>query len=179
MTQPFPATLDAVFARHHEPESLFQALLPAICNVLNTDRCFLEVRQPNRRLYRDFCWRRSSEFPDFSTDGWQPENRWEEEDPLFAAALRAAPSIFVEDVETADPEVLNLAFERRYFGHRALVHAHICQRDVLYGILQPCVFGKPRLWSEFDRAVIDGLVDRLKPFVIQYGKTAAVQERCA
>lgn len=172
MIKTFPAPLEAVFARHQEPEALFEAVLPIVCDVLNTDRCFLEVRQPTKRLYRDFCWRRSPEFPDFSTETWQPEKTWETEDPLFAAALLAAPSIFVEDVETASPDVVNLEFERQYFGHRALIHAHICQGKVLYGILQPCVFGRPRVWSEFDRSVIDQVVERLKPFVISYGKTA-------
>ena len=38
------------------------------------------------------------------------------EDPLFAAALRTEPSIFVEDVETASPEIVNLAFEQQTFG---------------------------------------------------------------
>lgn len=137
-----PASLEAVFANQSQPEALFTALLPAVCEVLQTDRCFLHVRQPAERLYRNFCWRRLAEFPDTSTDGWQPEQPWEEEDPMFAAALRCANSIFVEDIETASPEVLNVEFERNYMGHRALVHAHICQDGVLRGILQPCILEK-------------------------------------
>jgi GAF domain-containing protein len=171
-----PSSLEALFAADHEPEALFEALLPLLCDILKTDRCFLEVRKPSERLYRVFCWRRSSEFPDMTTNGWQREQPWEEEDPLFAASLRAEPSIYVEDVETAPPDVLNLEFERKYFGHRALVHAHICQDGVLHGILQPCVFGHPRVWSPFDRAVIDQVTERLRPTVVSYGETASLEK---
>lgn len=168
------APLDAVFASHDEPEALFEALLPTVCEVLQTDRCFLAVRQPTNRLHRIFCWRRSPEFPDFATDNWQSEQLWENDDPMFAAALRAAPSIFVEDVETAGSDVLNLAFERANFGHRALVHAHICQDGVLRGILQPCIFGQPRIWSEADRQVVAQVIEQVKPFVVRYGEIASL-----
>jgi hypothetical protein len=167
-----PPELEAVFATHSEPEAVFVALLPQICEVLQTDRCFLQVRQPEKRLYRIFCWRRSPQFPDLATATWQPEEPWEKEDPMFAAALRADPSIFIEDVETAGSEVLDVDFELKNFGHRALIHAHICQNGVLHGILQPCLFGHPRVWSEGDRATIAQVIDRVKPFVVGYGERA-------
>lgn len=163
--------LAEVFTKYSEPEAVFAALLPAVCEVLQTDRCFLHVRNPNKRLYRVFCWCRP-QFPDMSTDVWQKEEPWEQDDPMFAAALRTAPSIFVEDVETASPEVLNIDFERENFGHRALIHAHICQDEVLWGILQPCIFGHPRVWSEGDRAVIAQVIEKVKPFVVSYGELA-------
>jgi GAF domain-containing protein len=168
------APLDAVFDSHGEPEALFEALLPIVCKVLQTDRCFLFVRQPATRLHRIFCWRRSPQFPDFATDHWEPEQHWEKDDPMFAASLRAAPSIFVEDVETAGSDVLNLEFERANFGHRALIHAHICQDGILRGILQPCVFGQPRIWSEVDRQVVAMVIEQVKPFVVRYGETASL-----
>jgi GAF domain-containing protein len=170
IAQPFPARLTAVLTHPDRPEALFQALLPAVCEVLRTDRCFLQVRQPSRRFYRIFCWRRSPEFPDLSTETWQPEAPWETEDPMFAAALRAEPSIFVEDVETADPSLLNAAFERKSFGHRALIHGHICQDGVLWGILQPCLFQQPRRWSDFDRWIMAEVIQRLTPVVVTYSK---------
>ncbi|WP_315874613.1 GAF domain-containing protein [Thermocoleostomius sinensis] len=167
-----PPVLEQSFA-HSNPEAIFVALLPAVCEVLQTDRCFLEVRNPQTRLHRNICWRRSPDLPDTSTEGWQPEQEWEQEDPMFAAALRTAPSIYVEDVETAAPEVLNLEFERKYFGHRALIHAHICHEQQLWGILQPCMFGQPRVWSEFDRAIIEQLTDKLAPIVVHYVRTTS------
>jgi len=168
------APLDAVFASHNEPEALFEALLPKVCEVLQTDRCFLVVRQPATRLSRIFCWRRSPEFPDFSTDHWEVEQPWENDDPMFAASLRAAPSIFVEDVETAGADVLNVEFERANFGHRALIHAHICQDGILHGILQPCIFGQPRVWSDRDRQVVAQVIEQIRPFVVRYGETASL-----
>jgi GAF domain-containing protein len=169
---PLPPILDSAFA-HSQPEVIFAALLPAVCQVLQTDRCFLEVRNPHTRLHRNICWRQDPTLPDTSTDGWQPEQEWEQEDPMFAAALRTADSIYVEDVETADASVLNLEFERKYFGHRALVHAHICHENMLWGILQPCVFQQPRVWSQGDRALIEQLTDRLTPIVVQYVRQAS------
>ncbi|MCU0523311.1 MAG: GAF domain-containing protein [Elainella sp. Prado103] len=165
-----PLCLEAIFAEYPQPEQVFQNLLPGVGDVLNVDRCFLEIRQPIDRCYRIFCWRRSDQFPDLTTDGWQPEQPWEQEDPLFEAALRAEPSIFVEDIETANPEVLNLNFEQQSFGHRALIHAHIRETGTLWGILQPCVFEHPRVWSPFDRAVIHTLTTRLLPWVKAYAE---------
>jgi GAF domain-containing protein len=165
------AVLDAVFTQYREPESLFSALLPALCEVLSADRCFLHVRNPTTRMHRVFCWRRSSEMPDVSTPGWQKEEEWEKEDPMFAAALRTAPSIFVDDVETASPEVLNLEFERKYLKHRALVHAHLCQDQQLWGILQPCLFDSPRVWTSADRSIIASVIEKITPLVVDYVKS--------
>ena len=123
-------------------------------------------------MHQNICWRRSSEIPDTSTKGWELEMEWEKEDPMFAAALRTDPSIFVEDIELASPDVLNVDFERKYLGHRALIHAHICHEGLLWGILQPAVFGHPRVWSECDRSVIEWAIEYLKPFVLSYVKDA-------
>lgn len=50
--------------------------------------------------------------------------------------------MFVDDVETAGAEVVNLPYEREVFGHRTLIHAPVYQNGQLYGILEPCVFGQ-------------------------------------
>lgn len=175
MTQnPLPQTLQDVFRLHSQPEALFAALLPALCDTLQTDRCFLEVRNPQTRMHQNICWRRYPDLPDTSTQGWQPEQEWEKEDPMFAAALHLEDSIFVEDVETAAPTVLNREFEQKYFGHRALIHAHICQDGQLWGILQPCIFGQPRIWSNFDRSIIHQVTEALTAIVIRYVQAARV-----
>lgn len=174
LKETLPPALEEIFTKYSEPEAVFAALLPAVCEFLQTDRCFLQVRHPHNRLYRVFCWCRSPQFPDLSIDVWQQEEHWEQDDPMFAAALRSSPSIFVEDVETTAPEVLNVNFERENFGHRALIHAHICQDDLLWGILQPCIFRHPRVWSEGDRALVTQVIERVKPFVISYATLADV-----
>jgi len=167
-----PPNLETLFTDELQPEVFFNLLLPAICQELQTDRCFLHLRQPQTRLYRVFCWRRCHEFPDLTTEGWQTEEAWELDDPMFAAAMRCVPPIFVEDIETAGPDVLNVEFERQYLGHRALIHAHICGDGTLYGILQPCLFGETRVWSEADQRLVKALLQRLAPIVIDYVATA-------
>lgn len=183
--QVLPEILEELFVTNTEPDAVFSALLPALCQVLQCDReagggsvhrCFLYLRNPYNNLGKTpYCWLRSPQYPDVSTSVWakEPESL-PREDPLFAAALRTDASIFVEDVETASPEVVNLAFERKHFGHRALVHAHLCQDGVLWGILQPCVFGQPRVWSEFERFVIAQVTQKITPLAVAYVKAAGI-----
>ncbi|NJR51777.1 MAG: hypothetical protein HC780_21545 [Leptolyngbyaceae cyanobacterium CSU_1_3] len=87
---------------------------------------------------------------------------------MFAAALRTEPSIFVEDVLTASADLLNAQFEQENFGHRSLIHGHICHNDQLWGVLQPCVFGQPRIWSVEDRATIVTIIDQITAWVMGY-----------
>jgi GAF domain-containing protein len=164
-----PPALDRIFSRTN-PEELFGELLSILGETLQVDRCFLLVRDPASRYHRVFCWRRSDAFPDTSTAGWEKEQEWERDDPMFAAALACKPSIFVSDIDTEPAEVLNWQFEKENLGHRALVHGHLRHEGKLWGILQPCVFDRPRIWSEFDRAVIETAIDRLIPIVRDYVK---------
>lgn len=176
MTEPVLSIFQAVFDNYRRPESIFAALLPPLCEVLQVDRCFLALRNPATRMSKiAFCWRRKLDVPDVTTDDWRLEpDGWAAEDPLFAASLRTTPSIYVEDVETADPSVVNVEFERQYFGHRALVHSHIHQDGQLWAILQPCVFGSPRIWTNADRAIIASLEPKLLPIAIDYVQQAGV-----
>ncbi|NEP16436.1 MAG: GAF domain-containing protein [Leptolyngbya sp. SIO4C1] len=167
----FPTELEQLFHQAATPERLFAELMPTLGELLKCDRCFLYLRDPQTRYGRvTHCWRRSDTYPDVSDPDWQQEepSELEAQDPLFAAALRAENSIFVEDVETADSDTLNLEFEQRVFGHRALVHAHITKDDQLWGILQPCVFERPRPWIMFDRSIIIHTTQKLVPFVREY-----------
>lgn len=170
-----PAALEEIFAAYSNPEILFPKLLKAIGEVIQCDRCFLLVRHPQTRIYRNFCWRRSLDLPNTETDAWQSEEEWEKEDPMFAAALRTVPPIFVSDIETAPPEVLNVEFERNSLGHRALVHAHIVDDGQLWGILQPCMFGQPREWTQSDRALISTVIERLRQPVVDYVKSNSAE----
>ena len=168
MTQ-LPAVLQTVFEQHHEPDAVFSALLPPLCEVLQCDRCFLMLRNPSTRIGKvAYCWRRNPNVPDMMEYQWKQEEAWEKEDPLFAAALNGKPSVYVEDVETAGSDVLNREFEQENFGHRALIHAHLRQEGQLWGILQPCVFGQPRIWSERDRTLITELEAKLAPLAREF-----------
>lgn len=91
---------------------------------------------------------------------------------MFAAALRTEPSLFIEDVETTSPDVLSQEFERRSFGHRALIHAHLCQDGKLWGVLQPCLFDQPRKWIAAEQHAIDAIVQAITPKAVTYIKAA-------
>lgn len=171
-----PSVLESILAIGNEPDTVFSALLPALGDVLQCDRCFLYLRNPQTKIGKiAYCWRRSDRYPDVTDSEWKAEPpSLPEEDPLFAAAVRAQPSIFVEDVETASPEVVNRDFERTNFGHRALIHAHLCQDSLLWGILQPCLFEQPRIWTEFDCFVIDRVEKEITPLAIAYVKAVGL-----
>ncbi|MDM9381387.1 GAF domain-containing protein [Chlorogloeopsis sp. ULAP01] len=165
-----PKAIRNILDTHTEPDSVFSALVPVLGEILQCDRCFLYIRNPQTKLGKvPYCWRRSREIPEVIDSEWKLEpDSLTKEDPMFAAAIRTDPSIYVEDVETANPEVVNKEFERKQFGHKALIHAHLCQDGQLWGILQPAIFGQKRVWSKFDRAIITKLESELTPLVVRY-----------
>lgn len=140
-----------------------QQLVTDVGQHLNADRCFLHIRKPEQGLGRiAYCWRRDESIPDAIRAEWEEDARTLPDiDPLFRAALLTQPSVYVDDVETAPATVLNRDFEAQTFGHRALVHAHVVEGDTLWGILQPCMFGQPRHWTDADRAYIDSQLPQL------------------
>ena len=173
-----PKNLEQVF-EIEDTNKLLANLTKELVETLNShgecvdlvDRVFLYVRYPQTRYGQAaFCYCRNSDIPNVQEEEWkqeQPEDL-EQVDPMFAAAINCKPSIFVDDVETADPETLNREFEAQEFGHRALVHGHICEGDKLWGILQPCVFGHPHHWTAEDKQIIEEVCDRLVPIVKEY-----------
>ena len=142
----------------------------AIADILQVDRCFLYVRNPQTRYGQAaFCYCRNPEVPDVSSEKWEKEQpELERVDPMFAAALNCQTSIYVEDVETADPQTVNRDFEAKEFGHRALIHAHLCQDEKLLGIWQPCVFDRPRHWTSEDKQIIEAIANKYISLVKQY-----------
>ncbi|HEY9606051.1 MAG TPA: GAF domain-containing protein [Allocoleopsis sp.] len=171
-----PPVLENILATHTEPDVVFSALLPALGEVLQCDRCFLYLRNPQTQMGKIvYCWCQSDRVPKLTDPDWKAEPAsLPNEDPLFAAALRTEPSIFVEDVETASPEVVSRDFERENFGHRALIHAHLCHEGQLWGILQPCVFEQPRVWTKRDRSIITQLEPKITPLAVAYVKAAKI-----
>lgn len=169
MSDLLPTVLEKIFS-NNTSDAVFAALLPALGEVLQCDRIFLYLRDPQTHIGKAaYCWCRNPEYPDVSDSDWKQEpSDLASEDPLWAAAVRTQPSIFVEDVETADPQVVNKAFEQKNFGHRALIHAHLCCDGQLWGILQPCVFGKPREWTKADRSIIGTVTAKLTPLAVSY-----------
>ncbi len=168
-TAPLQALHDTLLAAGQSAESRLQNALELVGQHLRADRCFLYVRNPARGRGRiALAWRLDEAIPDPRHDWQDNTGELPQQDPLFRAALAGRPSVFVEDVSEAGPEVLNQDFERRTFGHRALVHAHIVDGDTLWGILQPCLFGHPRHWTAAEKEYLNEAVRLFLPVVQEY-----------
>ncbi|WP_128548109.1 GAF domain-containing protein [Larkinella soli] len=177
MTLPtLPAAVEEILRAGHSPAETLNQVVRAVGTALQADRCFLYVRQPDQGRGRTaFCWRRNETIPDKNTiqPDWQPDTgELPAQDPLIRAGLAMKPSVYVDDVETAGPEVLNRQFEQETFGHRALIHAHIQHDGRLWGILQPCLFGRPRHWTDDEKAQIEAILPRLQPVIAAFVATA-------
>ncbi|GAB2585607.1 GAF domain-containing protein [Spirosoma areae] len=165
-----PETINDLLTQHQSPEATLNQVIEQVGKVLNADRCFLYVRQPDREHGRiALCWRKNDTIPDVVQPDWQPDTTdLPQEDPLFRAAITLNPSVYVADVETAGPDVLNREFERKTFGHRALIHAHITGEGQLWGILQPCLFGSPRYWTDAEKTQIEAILPSIQPAIAAY-----------
>ncbi|KAM3094487.1 GAF domain-containing protein [Phormidesmis sp. 146-35] len=159
--------LDTIFTVGSDPNAVFTALMPALCEALECDRCFLYLRNPaTSQGTVTHCYSRHSPFADLTGSTFIEAEAVE--DPLMGMAFRTPEAVFVDDIETAGSDVVNVVYEREAFGHRALIHAPLYYKGELYGILEPCVFGQPRKWSEHDRALIHLVQQRSATFVVQY-----------
>jgi GAF domain-containing protein len=162
--------IDSAFKANKTPKEIFTALMPVLGSYLDCDRCFLYLRDPQTAFGRvEFCWVRDETIPKIYDEEWKQEpDSLASEDPMFAAALRTESSIFIDDVRNTNPKVLNQAFEEKSFGHRALIHAHLCLSDRLWGVLQPCVLNNARNWNEGEKQVIHQVVLKITPLSVQY-----------
>lgn len=170
------AQIDELVRAGDSPADTLRQVVESVGKALNADRCFLYVRQPDQGRGRTaFCWRKNEDVPDKNTvqPNWQADtDELLAEDPLIRAGLAMKPSVYVDDVETAGPEVLNRQFERETFGHRALIHAHIQRDNKLWGILQPCMFGSPRHWTDEEKSQIEAILPCLQPVIEAYVASA-------
>ncbi|GAB3805983.1 hypothetical protein GCM10028819_40410 [Spirosoma humi] len=169
------ATIEKLIEAGHSPAHTLNQAVEIVGTTLEADRCFLYVRQPDQARGRTaFCWRKSQAIPDKNTiqPRWQPDtDELPAQDPLIRAGLAMKPSVYVDDVDTAGPEVLNRQFEQETFGHRSLIHAHIQADNKLWGILQPCLFGHARHWTEEEKRQIEAILPRLQPVIAAYVAT--------
>lgn len=168
--KPLSQLINDLLVQHQPSEVTLNQVVELVGKALTADRCFLYVRQPDQQHGRiAFCWRKNDTIPNVIQPDWQPDTTdLPKEDPLFRAAITLKPSVYVDDVETASPDVLNQKFERETFGHRALIHAHITQQGQLWGILQPCLFGQPRHWTTDEKTQIEAILPSLQPAIAAY-----------
>jgi GAF domain-containing protein len=169
MNMQLPSVLETIFETGQEPNAIFEALMPALGETLTCDRCFLLLRDPQNKIQKvTHCWRDSPRWPDLTGLIWSEEAELAQKDPLMAIAYRTPEAVFVEDIETAGPRIVNLTYEQEEFGHRALIHAPIYHAGRLFGILEPCVFKTPRVWTKNDRQVTALVQKKLGPLAEAY-----------
>lgn len=153
------------------PEALLAELMPALGKALACDRCVLFLRDPHSRRSRaTHAWQRKPEYAlDREDKGWREEPAsLAADDPMFAEALRNPAAIFIEDVTTADPAVLNRDYELKHFRHHALVHAPLYHEGLMYGILEPCAMEAPRAWTAADRELVAMVQAKIAPAAAAY-----------
>jgi GAF domain-containing protein len=157
-----PPAIEAAFDLD-DAQEVFDALMPALCAVLSADRCFLYLRDDStRRGGTVASWSADERWPDMRR-AFEPElDDLFTIDPMMGIAARNPEALFIADVETAGPEILNLEFERDFL-HRALIHAPVYDEGGLIGILEPCTFGDPHPWTEADRSLTAAVQERLGP----------------
>lgn len=168
--QSLPPAIATLFQNQTNPDIVFTQLMPAIVDALQCDRCFLFIRDPERQQTQiTHGYSRDNRWPTMVQSGWNHDSgNLAAKDPLTASAYRSPEIHFIEDIETASPDVLDLNLERAVFGHRALAHTPIYHDGEFYGVLEPCVFDQPRVWTEGDRTLIHELQRQLGPLVVQY-----------
>jgi GAF domain-containing protein len=141
---------------------------------LGADRCLLFLRDPGTtRNSMTHGWLR---LPEFEYKRAANDEEWPmmsptllDDDPMYAEALRNPTALYIDDIETAPPELLSWEYELEHFGHRALVHAPVYLDGDMYGILEPCVFGaEARVWSEEDRALTRLVQSKIGPIAADY-----------
>ena len=166
-----PAELKAVFEADTADDAKMGDLMKVLCDVLDCDRCLLFLRDPDSRKSR--CTHGYETDPSYALDrpddGWatEPENLVSD-DPMFAEAMHNPEALYIDNIETASPDLVNAAYEREHFKHQALVHAPLQQDGKLYGILEPCTIAAPRQWTDADRETIAWTMEQLTPIAVAY-----------
>ena len=161
----------AIFDRKATPDETLTALMSAFAKALDCERCIMFLRDPKtdrgRAVHR---WHSKPEFAlDRPDRGWKPNPPdLAKEDPMYGEALVNPEALYIEDIETAGPSVLDVEYERKYFGHRALVHAPIFHKGELYGVLEPSSMVKPKKWSAADKALVADVQKKLGPIVAAF-----------
>jgi GAF domain-containing protein len=161
----------AILERKSTPDEMLTALMPALARALDCERCIMFLRDP--KTNRGRAVHRWASKPAFALQredrGWQPNPpNLADDDPMYAEALVNPEALYIDDIETAGPAILDLDYERKYFGHRALVHAPVYHEGEMYGVLEPSSMVKPRKWSAADKALIAAVQKKLGPIVAAF-----------
>ena len=134
-------------------------LMPLIVTALQTDRCFIYMRDPKRRrVAYTHGYTALKAWRHFGDGSWRTEpDPATLNEPMLKKAFSDPSPLFIEDIETAPEGMLSVDLERRVFGHRALIHAPIYHHGIFYGVLETAIRDTPRRWTDIDRAVISAM----------------------
>lgn len=165
-----PNDIDDLLDKNYTADKTLNEAVRIVGETLHADRCFLYVRQPFQERGRiAFIWRKDGQIDKIFQPDWQPDTtNLPNEDPLIRAGLNGEKSVYIDDVKTAGPGVLNEEFENKTFGHRALIHAHIQKDGQLWGILQPCVFEQTRHWTDDEKAGMEAILSKLQTAIAEF-----------
>ena len=167
-----PSPLDKTFADTDDLPVFFDRLMEGMVELLQCDLCYFYLRDPQRKegqILHAHSVR--SEIPNFKQAQKQTEDFYlSQTDPFFAAALNCEPAIFIEDLQTVGKIKDKEFCQEKYPEQKALIQAHICMKNELWGILQASQFSRPRSWTEFDRSLISLVSDKIAPLVSIYSQ---------
>jgi GAF domain-containing protein len=170
-----PPAIEAAFALD-DPQAVFDALMPAYSAALAADRCFLYVRDPETRWGSVVAsWSADPKFDDKHRPWAVEADDLFTFDPLMGIASRTPVAVFIADIEDEGPEILNIEFERKDYGHTAFIHAPAYDGDDFVGILEPCTFGPPRPWTEDEKELTAAVQARLGPIVGPWVRAEALK----
>lgn len=160
-----------VFADPDMPsDQKLNAMLTLLVERLKTDRAFIYMRDPDRRMtaYTHLATTRP-DWGHFALKSWSREPNPETlNEPMLKSAFYSDKVHFVDDIETAPEGTINRAMERSYFGHRALIHAPLHHQGRFYGILETAMKDTPRIWSSQARDLIHWLQPRVARLCSDY-----------
>lgn len=174
-----PQQLKTIFDRENSHSKsndishLLDCLLKAMINLLQCDRCYLYIRDPELSIGQIVhCHRTCAEIPDVKDDRPHSESLYLlEKDPLFAAALQCEKNIYIDDLTAISNKQSDIIFfHNNYKGQKSLIQAHICSDGQLWGIMQFSQFQYYRPWTQFDRNLINNVLDSITPLISIYVK---------
>ena len=158
-----------------ETDAALSFLVESLGELLPCERCALFLRNPDNGLSKmTHLWNSRPEHPLSRSDDWVAESpTLARDDPMFGEALVNPIALYIDYIEAEPADRVNLEFEREHFAHSALIHAPLHFQGQMVGILEPCVFDKPRHWSDDNKKLIAEIQEKIAPMCAEYVRTHA------
>ena len=169
-SQTLSTAIDALIGNKYTSDKTLNEAMQVVGQHLGADRCFLYVRQPDKERGRiAFCWRKDGEIDQVFQPDWLPDTTdYPQTSPMNQINLNSREPVYVDDVKTSGPGVLNQVFSQDTYGHRAFIQAPLRQDGKLWGILVPSIFGESHTWTDDEKKAIEAILPRLQPIVEEF-----------